>query len=145
MVLKAGKWYRGVLEAAERFMVRWHEDEAQLSRHRRASAVGGARGNGGGNTRRSGWKPNQRNAGRGGNSRGRTEIAVDESREAVADRGVARHQADYNSKSSMSMLLVPQTGWFESGFPLFSFYFGAPILRDFLSVLFVIFPFCLSF
>ena len=23
---KAGKWYRGVLEAAERFMARWHED-----------------------------------------------------------------------------------------------------------------------
>ena len=44
---KAEKWYRGVLEAAERFMVRWHEDEAQLSRHRRASAVGGAQGNGG--------------------------------------------------------------------------------------------------
>ena len=26
----AGKWYRRALEAAERFMVRWHEDEAQL-------------------------------------------------------------------------------------------------------------------
>ena len=25
---KAGKWYRGVLEAAEWFMVKWHEDEA---------------------------------------------------------------------------------------------------------------------
>ena len=22
---KAGKWYRGVLEAAERFMVKWHD------------------------------------------------------------------------------------------------------------------------
>ena len=41
------KWYPGVLEAAERFMVKWHEDEAQLSRQRRASAVGGAQGNGG--------------------------------------------------------------------------------------------------
>ena len=28
----AGKRYRAVLEAAERFMVRWHDDEAQLSR-----------------------------------------------------------------------------------------------------------------
>ena len=28
---KAGKWYRVVLEAAERFMVRWHEDKAKLS------------------------------------------------------------------------------------------------------------------
>ena len=45
---KAGKWYRGFLEAAERFMARWHEDEAQLSRQRRAFAVGGAQGNGGG-------------------------------------------------------------------------------------------------
>ena len=25
---KAGKWYRGVLEAAERFMAKWHEIEA---------------------------------------------------------------------------------------------------------------------
>ena len=37
-IKKAGKWwYRGVLE--ERFMVRWHEAEAELSRQRRASAV----------------------------------------------------------------------------------------------------------
>ena len=28
---KVGKWYRGVLEAAEGFMVKWHEDEATLS------------------------------------------------------------------------------------------------------------------
>ena len=58
-------------------MVRWHKDEAQLSRQRRASAVGGAQGNGG----------------RGGN-RSRTETAVDESRKEMAGR-VARHQADY--------------------------------------------------
>ena len=25
---KAGKWCRGALEAVERFMVRWHKDEA---------------------------------------------------------------------------------------------------------------------
>ena len=37
----------GPLEAAERFMMRWHEGEAQLSRQRRASAVGGAKGMGG--------------------------------------------------------------------------------------------------
>ena len=70
-------------------MVRWHEDEAQLRRQRRASAVGGAQGNGG---RRSGRKPDQGNAGRGGN-RSRRETAVDESREETADR-VARHQGD---------------------------------------------------
>ena len=42
---KAGKRYRRVLEATERFMARWHEGEAQLSRQRRAFAVGGAQGN----------------------------------------------------------------------------------------------------
>ena len=39
---KAGKWYRGVLEAAERFMVKWHENEATMSRNCHASATGGA-------------------------------------------------------------------------------------------------------
>ena len=75
-------------------MVRWHEDESQLSGQRRASAVGGAQGNGerSGN-RRSGRKPDQGNAGRGGNKRSRRETAVDESRKETADR-VARHQAD---------------------------------------------------
>ena len=37
---KAGKLYRGVLEPAERLMVRWHENEATLSMKRRASGVG---------------------------------------------------------------------------------------------------------
>ena len=63
---KAGKWYRGVLEAAERFMVKWHEDEAQLGRQRRASAVGGARGNGGRGGGNRSRKPDQGNGGRGG-------------------------------------------------------------------------------
>ena len=47
-------------------MVKWHEDEAQLSRPRRASAVGGAQGNREkrGN-RSSGWKPGQVPAGGG--------------------------------------------------------------------------------
>ena len=43
---KAGKWYGRVLEAAERFMVKWHKDEADLSRQRQASVVVGAQGNG---------------------------------------------------------------------------------------------------
>ena len=72
---KAGKWYRGVLDAAERFMVRWHKDEADMSRKRHASAVGSAQGNGKG----------------GGYSR--KETAVDESRKETVDR-VARYQAD---------------------------------------------------
>ena len=28
---KDGKWYRGVVEAAECFMARWHRDEAESS------------------------------------------------------------------------------------------------------------------
>ena len=41
----AGKWYRGVLEAAERFMATWHENEAKLSRNHHAFATGGDQGN----------------------------------------------------------------------------------------------------
>ena len=44
---KGGEWYRRILEAAERFMVRWHENVAELTRQRRASVVGGVQGNGG--------------------------------------------------------------------------------------------------
>ena len=58
-------------------MVRWNEDEVQLSRQRHASAVGGVQGNEGwvGN-RITGKKPNQGNAGRGGDRR-RRQTAVD--------------------------------------------------------------------
>ena len=42
---KAGKWYRGVLEAAERFMTKWHEIEVTLIRNPHASATGGPQGN----------------------------------------------------------------------------------------------------
>ena len=45
---KSGKVVPRVLEVAERFMVRWHEDEAQLSGKRRESAMGAAQGNNGG-------------------------------------------------------------------------------------------------
>ena len=34
---KRGKWYRGVLEEAERFMAKWYENEAALSKNRHAS------------------------------------------------------------------------------------------------------------
>ena len=73
---KAGKLYRRVLDAAERFMVRWHKDEADMSRKRHASTVGGAQGNGKGG----GYSPK--------------ETAVDESRKETADR-VARYQAEH--------------------------------------------------
>ena len=65
-------------------MVRWHEAEAKMSRQRRASAVNGVRENGGGGgNRRSGRKPDQGNAERGGKRRGRRETAVDESRKEI--------------------------------------------------------------
>ena len=74
-------------------MVKWHEDEAKLSRQRRASVVGGVEGNGGrGGIRRSRRKSAQGSGGRGGN-RSRRETAVDESRKEMVNR-VARHQAD---------------------------------------------------
>ena len=34
---KGGKWYRGVVEAAECFMTRWHRDEAESSWLRHAT------------------------------------------------------------------------------------------------------------
>ena len=37
---KTGKWYMGVLGAAERSTVRWHQNEAKLSGKRHASVVG---------------------------------------------------------------------------------------------------------
>ena len=66
-----------------------------IYRQRRASAVGGAEGNGGkGGNRRSGRKPDRGNGGRGGNGRSRRETAVDECRKETADRA-AGPQADY--------------------------------------------------
>lgn len=38
---KVGKRYRGALEVAWRFVVRWHREEAKKSRQRHASAMGG--------------------------------------------------------------------------------------------------------
>ena len=53
--------------AFERFMVRGYEVEAEMSRQRRASAVDGIHGNGGGGgNRKSGRGPDQGNAERGG-------------------------------------------------------------------------------
>ena len=72
---KAGTWYRGVLEAAKRFMAKCLEIEATLSRNRHASATGGPQGN-----RKVGVYS-------------RRETAVDESRKEMANR-VLRHQAD---------------------------------------------------
>ena len=38
---------QGGLEVAERFMTRWHKDEAKLSKKRHGSAMDGVDGNGG--------------------------------------------------------------------------------------------------
>ena len=61
---KSGKWYRGVVEAAERFMVRWHQGGQQEE-----------------------WKETRpRNRGRGGTRRGVRETAGDENSEETAGR-----------------------------------------------------------
>ena len=61
---------------SSRFMVRWHENEATLSRKHQASIMGGVQGNGEGRGNRVVGKP------------------IDERRKEIADR-VARCQADY--------------------------------------------------
>ena len=43
----AGRGYQGIFDEVERLMVTWHEAEAELSRRRRAFAVGVVQGNGG--------------------------------------------------------------------------------------------------
>ena len=72
---KASNHYRGVLEAAERFMVNWRDIEATLSRYRHPSATGGPQGN------------------RKGQGNSRRETGVDDIRKEMTDR-VAKYQAD---------------------------------------------------
>ena len=77
-VKKGGKWYRGVVEAAECFMTRWHRDEAESSWLRHASEDG---------------KSNDKGR-RGREERGsRTDTAVDECRNEMVDR-VATYRFD---------------------------------------------------
>ena len=75
---KSGKWYRGVVDATDRFMTRWHEGEAEKSwlRHATEDAKSGDK---------------EKPGGRGGGSR--TDTAVDESRNEIVDR-VARYRFD---------------------------------------------------
>ena len=86
-------------------MVRGHEDEAHLSRQRRASVVGGVQGEGG----------------RGGNGRSSRETAVDKSRKEMADR-VARHQTDQEVEHAYATRPANWCSWFERGLPLASFF-----------------------
>ena len=78
---KASKSYREVLEAAERFIVRWPKDGEKLSRIRHASIVGGAQANGDG----------------GGNSRKKT--AVDQNKNETQDSVYLLSHGDYAGQS----------------------------------------------
>ena len=75
---KGGKYCRGVVEAAEYFMMRWHRDEAESSwlRHTTEDAKSDDKGRGGGKGRGS-----------------RTDTAVDEYRNEMVHR-VARYRFD---------------------------------------------------
>ena len=74
---KGGKWYRGVVEAAECLMTRWHRDEAENSwlHHTTEDA-----------------KSDDKEGGGGGRDC-RIDTAVDECRNEMVDR-VARYRFD---------------------------------------------------
>ena len=76
---KSGNWHKGTVDAADRFMTRWHRGEAEKS-WQRLTAEDAKSSNQG--------KP----GGRGGRS-SRTDTAVDECRNEMVDR-VARYQFD---------------------------------------------------
>ena len=68
---KEWKWYRCFFGAAGGFMVKWHEDGAQLSWQRRASAVGSSLDNGGRVGQQEEWKETRpREWGQGGATAG---------------------------------------------------------------------------
>ena len=75
---KGRKWYRGVVEAAECFVARWHGDKAEKSwlRHVAEDA-----------------KSDGKEKGRTGGGGNRTDTAVEESRNEMVDR-VARYRFD---------------------------------------------------
>ena len=76
---KSGNWHRGIVDAADRFVTRWHRGEAEKS-WQRLTAEDTKSSNQG--------KP----GGRGGES-SRTDTAVDECRNEVTDR-VSNYQFD---------------------------------------------------
>ena len=77
---KSGNWYRGVVDAADRFMTRWHRGEAEKSWLRHAAADA-----------KSSDKWGNRGDGRGWGSR--TDTYVDECRNGIVDRA-ARYWFD---------------------------------------------------
>ena len=75
--MKAGKRYRGILDAAQRHMARWHVEEEKKSPEPRAVRMRDALSQQGG-----GWGKYQ------------DRCSLTKSRKEAAARGVARHQAD---------------------------------------------------
>ena len=72
-------WHRGIVDAADRFMTRWHRGQAEKSWQRLTAE----------DTKSS----NKGNRGGGGAGSSHTDTVVDECRNEVADR-VARYQFD---------------------------------------------------
>ena len=138
---KAGKEYRGVLEAAERFKVGWHEDEAQLrvgsAAHpprvvskgmREGGATGGVEGN-----------PTKGMWGVGVNRRSRRETPVNASRKEMADR-VARESSRLGARAYLCYScrqLVQQVRTWSS----FVFYILSCDWTSAVCVTFLFFPF----
>ena len=77
---KCENWHRGIVDTADRFMTRWYRAEAKKSWQR--LTAGDAKSSNQG-------KPGGRGEGRGG----RTDTAIDECRNEMADR-VARYEFD---------------------------------------------------
>ena len=75
---KGGKWYRGVVEAAECFMTRWYRDEAESNRRRCTTEDA-----------KSDDKGRRWGKGRGS----RTDTAVEECRNEMVDRVAVRYYA----------------------------------------------------
>ena len=72
-------WHRGIVDAADRFMTRWHRGQAEKSWQRL--------------TAEDTTSSNKGNRGGGGGGSSQTDTVVDECRNEVADR-VARYQFD---------------------------------------------------
>ena len=89
---QAGRWYRGVVKAADGLMARWHTVEVDKSwlPHAHEDAKKGEKEKGGA---------------RGG-GRSRTDTADDECRKGRANR-VARHQCDKHMEPALSICCLP--------------------------------------
>lgn len=89
----------GALEATERLLVKWHEDEEKLSRQRYSWVVGVTQGNRGRGGNKSTRKPDRGNGGSGG------------SRKSGGNLGWKRQEGDgrQDSKAPSRLLIVGGT------------------------------------